>query len=41
VNWYLSDRVRLIFNYSYATPDEAATGTSSANIFGSRLAVFW
>jgi len=41
VNWYLSDRVRLMFNYSYDVPDEMNTGTSVANIFASRLAVFW
>jgi phosphate-selective porin OprO/OprP len=40
-NWYLSDRVRLMFNYSYAIPSQVDTGTSSANIFASRLAVFW
>ena len=41
VNWYLADHLRLMFNYSYAIPDEPNTGTSVANIFGSRLAVFW
>lgn len=41
VNWYLSDNVRLMFNYSYVVPNEINTGTSSANIFGTRLAVFW
>lgn len=41
VNWYLSDRVRLMFNYSYAVPDEANTGTSTANIFASRLGIYW
>lgn len=41
VNWYLSDRVRLMLNYGYAVPDEMNTGTSVASIFGSRLAVFW
>lgn len=40
-NWYLSDRVRLMFNYSYAVPDVIGAGTSSANIFASRLGVFW
>jgi phosphate-selective porin OprO/OprP len=41
VNWYLCDRVRLMFNYSYAVPNEMNTGTSAANIFGTRLGVFW
>ena len=41
MNWYLADHVRLMFNYSYAIPDEPNTGTSVANIFGDRLAVFW
>ncbi len=40
-NWYLSDRVRLMFNYSYVVPDDRNTGTSTANIFATRLAVFW
>jgi phosphate-selective porin OprO/OprP len=41
VNWYLADHVRLMFNYSYAVPNEPNTGASVANIFGCRLAVFW
>jgi len=41
VNWYLSDRVRLMFNYQYDMPDEINTGTSTANTFSTRLAVFW
>ena len=41
VNWYLSDQVRVLFNYSYAVPDEVNTGTSEAHIFATRLAVFW
>jgi phosphate-selective porin OprO/OprP len=41
VNWYLSDQVRIMFNYSYAVPDEPNTGTSVASVFGTRLAVFW
>src|SRR5262249_34331658 len=40
-NWYPSDQVRLMFTSSYAVPDEPNTGTSTANIFGTRLAVFW
>ncbi|MCE9547545.1 MAG: hypothetical protein K8T25_18915 [Planctomycetia bacterium] len=41
VNWYLSDRVRLMLNYSYAVPNEMNTGTSVANIYGTRLEIFW
>jgi phosphate-selective porin OprO/OprP len=41
VNWYVSDRVRMMFNYSYAVPDEINTGDSAASIFSTRLAVFW
>jgi phosphate-selective porin OprO/OprP len=41
VNWYLADRIRLMFNYTSAQPDEPNTGTSSASIFATRLNVFW
>ena len=41
VNWYLSDRVRVMFNYSYVVPDEIDTGSSTASIFATRLAMFW
>lgn len=41
VNWYLADQVRLMFNYSYALPKEFDTEYSSANIFATRLAVYW
>ena len=41
VNWYLSDRVRLMFNYSYAVPKEMTAGESAASIYATRLAVFW
>jgi hypothetical protein len=41
VNWYLSDRVRLMFNYSYAVPKEMTAGESAASIYAMRLAVFW
>ena len=41
VNWYLADRCRIMFNYSYAAPNEPNTGASSANLFASRLAIFW
>jgi phosphate-selective porin OprO and OprP len=41
VNWYLADHLRIMLNYSYAMPDEPNTGTSAANIFATRLAMFW
>jgi len=41
VNWYLADHLRPMFNYSYALPDDPNTGTSAANIFATRLAMFW
>jgi phosphate-selective porin OprO/OprP len=41
VNWYLADRVRLMFNYSYEMPNEPNTGSSVANIFATRLGIFW
>ena len=41
VNWYLSDRVRVMFNYSYAVPDQINEVSSTANIFATRLAMFW
>lgn len=41
VNWYLSDRLRMMFNYSYAVPDEVNAGTSTASVYSTRLAVFW
>jgi phosphate-selective porin OprO/OprP len=41
VNWYLADHLRVMVNYSYEVPNEANTGSSVANIFGTRLAVFW
>jgi phosphate-selective porin OprO/OprP len=41
VNWYLSDRVRLMLNYNYDMPDEIITGNSTASMIATRLAVFW
>jgi phosphate-selective porin OprO/OprP len=41
LNWYLADRLRLMFNYTYAVPDEATTGASSVSIYGMRLGMFW
>ena len=41
VNWYLADRLRLMFNYSYEAPDEANVGVTEASVFATRLNVFW
>ncbi len=41
VNWYLSDRVRLMFNYQYDMPNDINSGTSTANTFATRLGLFW
>jgi len=41
LNWYLTDHVRLMGNYSCALPDEPNTGTSVAHLFGMRIGVFW
>jgi phosphate-selective porin OprO and OprP len=41
VNWYLSDCVRLMFNYSYEAPNEMNTGVTAASIYATRLEVFW
>ena len=41
VNWYLADRLRIMFNYYYVMPNESNTGTSSASVFATRLAMFW
>jgi phosphate-selective porin OprO/OprP len=41
VNWYLTDHLRLMFNYSYVLPEEPNTGISAANIYSGRLGVFW
>ena len=41
VNWYLADRVRIMFNYSYSAPNEPNTGVSSASLFATRFAMFW
>jgi phosphate-selective porin OprO/OprP len=40
-NWYLADHLRIMFNYSYALPDEPNTGRSAANLFAARLGLFW
>lgn len=41
LNWYLTDRLRLMFNYSYVLPTNPNTGPSTANIFATRLGYFW
>lgn len=41
VNWYLSDRLRVMFNYSLYAPNEPGTGTSIVSVIGTRLAMFW
>lgn len=41
MNWYLADRLRLMFNYSYAVPQEATSGASSVSVFSMRIATFW
>lgn len=41
LNWYLADRMRLMFNYTYAVPDQVQFGASTANVFGVRFATFW
>lgn len=41
MNWYLADQLRVMFNYSYAVPDEPNSGLSAANVFAARLALFW
>ena len=40
-NWYLADRLRILFNYNYAVPDEPTAGASEASVFGTRLNVHW
>jgi hypothetical protein len=41
MNWYLADRIRLMFNYTYAEPDEPNTVPSAAHLYATRLNVFW
>lgn len=41
VSWYLADHMRIMFNYNYEVPNEPNTGSSVANVFAMRLAVFW
>ena len=41
LNWYLTDRLRMMFNYTYAEPSEPNVGQSTAHVFGTRLGFFW
>jgi len=41
VNWYLADRLRILFNYSLAAPRNATSNEGLAHLFGTRLGVFW
>jgi phosphate-selective porin OprO/OprP len=41
VNWYLADRLRILFNYSLASPQNPTSDEGVANIFGMRLGAFW
>jgi phosphate-selective porin OprO/OprP len=41
LNWYLADRLRVLFNYNYALPNEPTAGASEASVFGTRLNVHW
>jgi phosphate-selective porin OprO/OprP len=41
VNWYLADRLRIMFNYTLTTPFEVNTGWSTAGGFWTRLGMFW
>ncbi len=41
VNWYLAERIRIMFNYIYEAPDEANVGVTEASLFATRLNVFF
>jgi len=41
VNWYLADRLRILFNYSLAAPRNATSNEGLAHLVGTRLGVFW
>ena len=41
LNWYLADRIRIMFNFYRDVIDEPNIGASTANLFTSRLAMFW
>lgn len=40
-NWYLNDNTRMMFNYTAGLTDLVGRGSSLANVFGVRLAVYW
>lgn len=41
VNWYLNDNARIMFNYVHAIPVNPNFGSSSADLFTIRSAIFW
>ena len=41
VNWYLADRLRIMFDYTYSAPYEHNIGSNAASTFSTRLAMFW
>jgi phosphate-selective porin len=41
VNWYLTDQLRILVNYSLSAPDEPNAGRSTAATVASRPVVFW
>jgi phosphate-selective porin OprO/OprP len=41
VNWYINDNARLMFNYVHATPWDPNFGSSVADSFTLRTAIFW
>lgn len=41
INWYLNDNARIMFNYVLAIPVDPNFGSSSANSFTIRSAIFW
>lgn len=41
VNWYLNDNARLMFNYVHAVPVDPTFGSSTADSFTIRSAIFW
>ena len=41
VNWYMTDYSRIMFNYVHAVPVDPNFGSSSANAYFIRSAVYW
>lgn len=41
LNWYLADRMRLMFNYVHSEPAPVGASPSTADVIGMRLGVFW